>query len=368
MRVLVAGLRSIPDTEGGVESHVQCLYPIVSELGWDVEIIVRRPYHPREKSNEFGNIRLIPLWSPTLKGAEAILHSLLATLYAICSRPDVFHVHAIGPALWVPLARLFRVKTVVTHHGPDYDREKWGGVGKAVLKLGERLGMQFANRRIVISQTIRRLIENKYSLDSAVIPNGVEAPVSTSSTELLTKLGLVSGKYVLQVSRFVPEKRQLDLVRAFIEADLKDWHLLFVGEFDPRDAYCQEVRALAKENDRIVFAGFRKGQELTQLFQNAGQFVLPSSHEGLPIALLEAMSYGLRVLASDIPANVEIDLPKSSYFPLGDTAELASLLRVTAGHVDTPEASQARKLWVIKRYSWVDIAERTVNVYRDAIA
>jgi glycosyltransferase involved in cell wall biosynthesis len=219
----------------------------------------------------------------------------------------------------------------------------------------------------VISQTIRKLVESEYGLNSDVIPNGVNSPVLTSSTGLLEKFGLISGKYVLQVSRFVPEKRQNDLVRAFLEAGLKDWRLLFVGNFDPRDAFCQEVETLAKGDDRIVFAGFRTGEQLSQLFQNAGLFVLPSSHEGLPIALLEAMSFGLRVLASDIPANLEVKLPESSFFPLGDTAELAVRSRLAAERPDSEEAAAARSRWVLEQYSWADIAERTVRVYQDAL-
>ena len=367
MRLLVAGLRSVPDTEGGVESHARCLYPLVRDLGWDVEIIVRRPFHAASKSNDWNGIRLVPLWSPIKPGAEALIHSLLATLYAIWSRPDVFHVHAIGPAIWVPLARLFGIKVVVTHHGPDYDREKWGAIGKLVLKTGERFGMRFANRRIVISQTIRKLIQKKYQLNSTVIPNGVNRPDFTGSNRLLEQLGLKNGRYILQVSRFVPEKRQNDLVRAFLAARLDGWQLVFAGRFDPDDPYCRDVEALADDNENIVFAGFRKGEELTELFQNAGLFVLPSSHEGLPIALLEAMSFGLRVLASDIPANLEVRLPESSFFQLGNIDELADRLRTFCGQTESSDAAAARTRWVLERYSWQEIAHSTVAVYQDAL-
>lgn len=366
-RVLVAGLRGIPDVEGGIESHARHLYPAVAELGWKVEIAVRRPFHPRGKSNTWGSIALLPLWSPSTRGLEALVHTLLATLHAIRSRPDIYHVHAIGPALVAPLARLFGIKVVVTHHGPDYDREKWGRLSRFVLRLGERMGMRFANARIVISQTIRDLVREKYDVECAVIPNGVHRPEATPSTGVLKSLGLTPGRYVLQVSRFVPEKRQRDLVDAFTRARIDGWQLVLVGGLCSRDSYTQEIQALAAENEHIVLPGFRSGEELSQIFQNAGAFVLPSSHEGLPIALLEALSHGLHAIASDIPANLEVGLPSECYFPLGDVEALAGRLRDLARQAGTLAEASERRDWVLSRYDWQTIARETVDVYTTAL-
>lgn len=368
LRVLVAGLRS-PEAEGGVESHARHLYPHIAELGCDVEIAVRRHCHPVSRADQWGRIRLKPFWSPVAAGFEALLHTLLATAYAIRSRPDVYHLHAIGPALLTPLACMFGLKVVVTHHGPDYDREKWGAFSRLVLRLGEWLGMRCAHGRIVISSTIHDLVRDKYGLDSTVIPNGVDPPAATASTALLDALGLTPKRYVLQVSRFVPEKRQADLVAAFRGAELGEgWHLVLVGDSGPGNRYAQRVRAAAGGDERVLFTGYRTGEDLLELCQNAAVFVLPSSHEGLPIALLEALSHGLPVIASDIPANREIGLPDHWHFPVGDVEALARRLEEAARRPASEQDTAVRRQDILERYNWQHIARQTAAVYRSVLA
>lgn len=368
MKVLVAGLRSIPSTEGGVETHARNLYPLIVSQGWEVEVAVREQFHEADAPCEWRGIRIHPLWAPKTPGVEALIHTLLATIYAIRTRPDVFHLHAVGPALMTPLARLFGLRVVVTHHGPDYNREKWNWFARFVLRLGERFGMRFANCRIVISQTIRDLVKKRCGQDSVVIPNGVDPPPLVTGEETIAGLGLTPGRYLLQVSRFVPEKRQIELLRAFQLAGLDDWKLVFVGDANPRKEYPAKVRKAGANDDRVVFAGFRTGNDLAELFTHAGLFVLPSSHEGLPIALLEALSYGLPVVASDITANAEIGLPGSSYFPVGNINALADRLQEHAGRPDSSEERQRRIRWVLDRYNWQRIACQTVEVYESVVS
>ena len=128
-------------------------------------------------------------------------------------------------------------------------------------------------------------------------------------------------------------------------------------------SYAEEVALAAKSTD-VVLTGFQRGKALAQLYSHAGAFVLPSSHEGLPIALLEALSYGLPVLASDIPANLEIGLDESSYFPLGDVAALAEGLARVARMPQDESMRAARRGWVATTYDWKLIAEQTLRVYR----
>ncbi len=364
MRVLVAGLRGIPSTEGGVETHAKHLYPLLAEMGCEVEVVVRTPFQPAPAPDSWRGVAIRPLWSPTTAGLEALVHTFLATLYAIRTRPDVFHLHGVGPAIMAPLARLFGVRVVITHHGPDYRREKWKTFARFVLRLGERLGMKHSNGRIVISRTIRDLVYEKFGIDSDIIPNGVDVPAPVDSDEAVAELDLTPGRYVLQVSRFVPEKRQLDLVRAFNSAELRDWRLVFVGAFNPNAPYPARVREAADE--RVVFAGYRSGSALAELFHHAGVFVLPSSHEGLPIALLEALSHGLPVVASDIDANVEVGLPDNCYFPLGDVDTLARRLEEHARCGRLPQQVQERREWVLERYDWHHVAQSTLSVYEKA--
>jgi glycosyltransferase involved in cell wall biosynthesis len=367
LRVMVLGLRGFPDVEGGIERHAEHLYPRLARLGCAVTVLVRSPYVPGKGSLEYRGVRLKSLWSPRAGAFETITHTLLGTLYAAVMRPDLLHIHAVGPGLFSPLARLLGLRVVVTHHGPDYDREKWSTFAKATLRLGERAGVRFSNQRIAISRTIQNLISERYQSDSVLIPNGVDVPDRPETCDKPRSLGLVPGKYVLQVSRFVPEKRQLDLIRAFGDAQLTDWKLVLVGSINEEDRYTREVIRAASQNPNVVLTGFQKGRDLAELYSHAGVFVLPSSHEGLPIALLEALSFGLPVIASDIPANIEVGLSSENYVPVGNVAELASRLKSSALPLpDEEHKARAKRLrdWVKARYDWDAIAAQTLEVYR----
>lgn len=161
-------------------------------------------------------------------------------------------------------------------------------------------------------------------VEASLIPNGVVLPELPRSMAALQKFGLELGRYILLVCRLVPEKRPHDLIRAFTKAALKGWKLAIVGASDHPDAYTQSVLDAIHAMPGVVATGFRAGLALRELYAHAGMFVLPSSHEGMPIAILEALSFGLPVVASDIPANLEIGLPVEHYFPLGDIDALAA--------------------------------------------
>jgi glycosyltransferase involved in cell wall biosynthesis len=360
MRITVLGVRGMATVQGGVETHAEQLYERLVRLGCDVEVLVRAPFVPRHLRTYRG-MRLRRLWSPTQPGIEAIVHSIIGVLYAGIRRPDILHVHAIGPAIVVPIARLLGLNVVVTHHGLDYEREKWGRFARWILRMGERSGMRRAHARIVISQTIANLLRSRYGLDSHLIPNGVAVAERCSATEHLQRFGLEPGKYFLHVGRMVPEKRQLDLIQAYARRQRR-WKLAMVGALDASD-YSQQIAAAAGTAG-LVLPGYLRGDPLKQLYSHAGAFVLPSSHEGLPIAMLEALAYGLPVLASDIPANVEIGLDSANYYPVGDLAALsAALTRLE----DTPPdyaTREARRAWTAAKYDWNRISEQTLDVYR----
>lgn len=357
---MVLGLRGIPGVQGGIETHAEHLYPRLARLGCSVEVIVRTPYVPQGQQ-DFGAIRLRRIWSPRQPGLEAFIHSLLGVIYAGLSRPDILHIHGIGPAAVTPLARLFGLHVVVTHHGPDYDRDRWGRWAKTMLRFGERMGMRYASARIAISSVIVKLIRSKHGRDAALIPNGVVAAEVQAGSEHVKAFGLEPGKYFLQVSRIVPEKRQLDLIEAFRIAKPAGWKLALVGGLES-DAYTRRVVEAAK-TEGVLLTDFLTGIALRQIYSHAGAFVLPSSHEGLPIAMLEALSYGLPVIASDIPANLEVGLDPSNYFPVGDVQALARTLNRFAAVTDDVETRCERRRWVESKYDWDKIAEQTMTVY-----
>lgn len=365
MHIIVLGLRGFPGIQGGVETHAEQLYTrIAATTTHEIEILTRSSYWPAENSYQPpSNLRFSRLWSPATTGVETLVHSFIGTIYAVLKRPDVLHVHAVGPALFTPLARLFGIKVIFTHHGPDYDREKWGGAAKALLRLGERMGARFANTRIVISEVIQQIIQRKHNKPSELVFNGVDSPGEIGDSNVLENLDLQTHKYILMVSRVVPEKRQLDLVAAFNKSQLDGWKLVLVGCVDGEDSYSEQVREAAEDNSNIVLSGFQNGDALATLFDKAGLFVLPSTHEGLPIALLEALSFGLPVIASNIPANLELELPPESYFQATDVDHLAERISELSAIPYDAESRQKTSAWVCEKYNWDHIATQTVATY-----
>ena len=358
------GVRGLPNVEGGVETHVQQLYPLLAARGCDVEVLVRTPFSDREQKY-FGSIRLRRLWSPRMPGVEALIHSFLGVLYAAYARPDILHIHAIGPSIVTPIARFFGLTVIVTNHGPDYDRDKWGPIARRVLRISERLGMKYSHARIAISTVIAELIKVKYGCECEIIPNGVVVHEPRIASDQLARFALHPGRYFLHVGRMVPEKRHLDLIEAYRAVPPNGWQLVIVGGLSD-DAYSRSVIAAAGESG-VIFTGFLKGVALEQIYSHAGAFVLPSSHEGLPIAMLEALSYGVPVLASDIPANRAVGLEPTSYFPLGDVAELARGLQRCSSLQWDADARAARRRWIGRQYDWNSIAERTYLLYESTL-
>lgn len=367
MRIAMLGLRGFPGVQGGVETHAEFLCPLLVEAGFKVHVIARRPYQPANVGKSWNGVRIHRIWAPKVKGLEAIVHTFLGVLFAgTILRPDILHIQAIGPAIFAPLARMFGLNVVVTHHGPDYDRQKWGRVARAILRFGERMGMRWSNGRIAISQVIHDIVQRKYSVETVVIPNGVALPKLNGATNVPDAFGLPSRKYVLLVSRFVPEKRHEDLIEAFKLAGLPGWKLALVGASDHPDAYVQKILTMTSGMRDVVCTGLQTGEALRQLYANAGMFVLPSSHEGLPIALLEALSYGLPAIASNIPANLEIGLSGDQYFALGAVPELARRIQEVASQPLELMSREATRAWVSARFDWREVANRTVEVYENS--
>lgn len=363
--VMMLGLRSVAKGQGGVEAHVDQLTQELDRAGLVVEILVRTPYAGKEETCRGAATRVVPIWSPVTQSFEAFVHSALGVIYAAIRRPRILHIHAIGPSLLAPFARLAGLSVVTTHHGEDYSREKWGPVARAMLRLGEWSAARFSTARIVVSSSLAARLSQKYGVAFHYVPNGVRLPQPVDTGSSLARWGLEPGRYLLNVGRIVPEKRQLDLIEAFEKAALPHMKLVLAGAADHASEYSREVARKAADTPGVVLVGFVSGQPLAELYSNAGLFVLPSSHEGLPIALLEAMAYGNRVLASDIDANLNVGLSPECHFPARDVDALAAALQCRLAQ----SASGARVNWsdLLADYDWSDIAQRTIAIYRSTI-
>ena len=364
MKIIILGTRGFPNVQGGVETHCEELFPRISKLGCNITVITRKPYIIKEnRLNEYKGVQFKHIYAPRKKSFEAIIHSIIGVFYARLKNPDILHIQAIGPSLVAPLAKLLGLKVIITNHGPDYDRQKWGKVAKFFLRLGERLGCKFADKIIVISKVIQNNLEKKYNRKYCkLILNGVNLPIINSEDSYLNELGIESKHYIFSAGRFVKEKGFHDLINAFKQLNLKDYKLVIAGDSDHPTNYSKRLKQMAN-NDEIILTGFIKGEKLNQFFSQAKLFVLPSYHEGLPIALLEAMSYNLDVLVSDIPANLEVGLEKNCYFKVGDVNDLA--LKILAKLKQTGKRNYRE---IIKeKYNWDEIAKQTFNLYKEVL-
>ncbi len=366
MKIAVLGTRGFPGVQGGVEVHCEKLYPRLTKMGCEITVFTRKPYI-NSQNKTYENINLIPLDCPKSKSFEAIIHTFKGIFRAKRINPDILHLHAVGPSLLTPLARFLGLKVLMTNHGPDYKRKKWGFSGKMVLTLGERWGTRWANEIICISEPIADDLRRKYKKNANIIPNGVDIPKILESNEALKKYSLVKGKYILTVGRFVPEKGFHNLMGAFNRAELGDWKLVIVGQADHEDEYSRNLREEARKNHNIALTGFLTGRPLQELYSHAGLFVLPSSYEGLPIVLLEAMSYGLSCLASDISANRCVDLPDENYFTVGDIGQLSEKLRDFVKKPLSAEQKFCQIEMLRQKYDWNEIARNTLRVYRKIV-
>ncbi len=358
-KIAVVGTRGVPGVAGGVESHCEALYPRLAAKGFDVLLMRRKPY-VADGMTSWRGVRLQDLRCPRSKSLEAIWHSLSGVVAAKRDGAGLVHIHGIGPALASPLAKLLGMKVVVTNHGPDYERAKWGRLARAALHLGEIWSCRVADQVIAISPRIQHHLEDRYGRESVLIPNGVELPSGAGAESYLAELGLDPGRYVLGLGRFVEEKNFHLLVEAFARLKPEGWKLVLAGDADHDSAYSERLKKDAREAGAVL-TGYVKGARLAALLRGAGLFVLPSAHEGLPISLLEAMVAGIDVLVSDIEANRLPELVPGDFFSLSDPGALSEAL-------DRKLKSPARRSYDMSRYDWDTIAALTADVYSQALS
>ncbi|MBI1687017.1 glycosyltransferase family 4 protein [Caulobacter hibisci] len=361
MRICVTGLRGLPGVMGGVESHCEELLPRILALypKLAIRLVGRKPYLP-EGVAEFKGVEVVSLPSPRQQSLEAIVSTFLAVLHARRYGWRLIHIHAIGPGLLAPLARMVGLRVVLTHHGRDYDRAKWNPFARAMLRLGEWAGVAFAHRVIAVSPSLAEALKQQFPAARgkiSYVPNGAPALADSQEglPEVLSRLGVDERPYVLAVGRLVPEKGFDYLVRAFLDSGT-DRQLLIAGAADHETDYSRKLLATAGE--RVRFLGRQPRSVLRKLYEGADLFVLPSFHEGLPIVALEAASCGAPMLLSDIGANRDIGLAEGNYFPVGDEAALSAALARPRPEfaIDGPA--------IRSRFDWDVVARETLEIYR----
>jgi len=358
MRVAMIGQKGIPATYGGIERHVDEIARRLVAKGIDVDVFCRLYYTP--PGTEYHGIGLLRRPSLHTKHLDTATHVAWCTLESMLRRYDVVHFHALGPALFASLPRLTGSRTVVTVHGLDWQREKWGRFASWALRRCEGPAAHFPNRTIVVSKTLREHFQRTHGIDAEYIPNGTLLPQPRAPRKLAS-LGLEPGKYVLFVGRLVPEKGVHFLCEAFsrIQTDLR---LALVGGLSFSQDYVNLLRKY--ESDRVRLLDYVFGEALEELWSNAYCVVLPSTMEGLSIALLEALSYGRCVLVSDIPENMEVAEECALSFRSRDVDDLQAKLEHLIRRPDEVERyGELARRHIAQHYSWDTVAESTARLY-----
>lgn len=369
LNIAMLGHKRIPSREGGIEIVVEELSTRMVEAGHSVTCYNRSGHHVSGKEfdggslKEYQGIKLKTVFTINRRGLAAMTSSFFGAICAAFGKFDVVHFHAEGPCamLWIP--KLFGKRCVATIHGIDWQRAKWGGFASKYIKFGEQVAAKYADEIIVLSEGVQKYFMDTYGRKTVFIPNGVNRPIPHSPQLIKEKYGLDKDEYILFLGRLVPEKGITYLIKAF-KGVTTDKKLVIAGGSSDTDTFMQELKNLAEGDDRIVFTGFVQGQMLEELYSNAYVYTLPSDLEGMPLSLLEAMSYGNCCLSSDIPECAEVVGDKAVTFRKGDVAELREKLQMLCDDEKMVQGYKAvAKDFILKKYAWDDVVERTLKLY-----
>ena len=369
MKIAMIGHKRIPSREGGVEIVVEELSTRLVKNGHQVDVYNRKGKNVQDKNvdkekkklKEYKGIKLITIPTINKKGIDALLYSFFATIKALFGRYDVIHYHAEGPCamLWIP--HLFGIKTVATIHGLDWQRSKWGGFATKYIKFGEKIAAKYADEIIVLSKGVQKYFKDTYNRDTNFIPNGVNKPVIKEANIIKEKWGLEKDNYILFLARIVPEKGLHYLIDAYKQIDTEK-KLVIAGGASHTNDYLEKIKDMVKDDDRIIMTGFIQGQELEELYSNCYLYCLPSDIEGMPISLLEAMSYGCTCLVSDIEENTQVTGEYATTFEKGNVVDLKEKIENILNKdkkIDKGKISN----YVTEKYNWKEPVTRTMKLY-----
>lgn len=373
MKIAMLGHKRIPSREGGVEIVVEQLASRMSALGHDVTVYNRKGHHVSGKENatfqyekkfDYKGIHVVTIPTFEKKSLNAIVYSFLAALHAAFHSYDVVHFHAEGPCSMIPIAKLFRKRCIATIHGLDWQRSKWGGFATKFLLFGEKMAAKYADEIIVLSKNVQNYFKETYGRDTNYIPNGIDRQEKVSPQIITEKYGLKGKDYYLFLARIVPEKGLHYLIDAYKQLDT-DKKLVIAGGSSHTDEYMEQIKASCDENPDIIMTGFVQGQELQELFSNCYAYVLPSDIEGMPISLLEAMSFGCNCLVSDIPENLEVVKDKAFSFKKSDVPSLKEALQKleTLPEEEWLDKGKAIQKYAEENFGWDDVTARTIKLY-----
>ena len=371
MKIAMIGHKRVPSREGGVEVVVEELSTRLVKLGNQVDIYNRKGKNVQDKNADLENknikkykgAKIITIPTINKKGIDALLYSFFASIRALFGKYDILHYHAEGSCamLWIP--HMFKKKIIVTIHGLDWQRSKWGGFATKYIKFGEKLAAKYADEIIVLSKGMQKYFKDTYNRNTKFIPNGVNNPVIRHANIIKEKYGLEKDNYILFLARIVPEKGLHYLIEAFKQINT-DKKLVIAGGASHTNDYLEKIKKMVSNDEKIMMTGFVQGEELEELFSNCFLYCLPSDVEGMPISLLEAMSYGCICLVSDIEENVQVLGKYGFTFKKGNIENLKIKLNEIMLMRNTLNKGDIYN-YIMKKYDWNEITLETERLYEE---
>lgn len=370
LKIAMLGHKRIPSREGGVEIVVEELSLRMVNLGHKVVCFNRSGSHVSGKDfiinnlNEYKGIKIKYVFTIDKKGLAAVSSSFFATLRVCFGSFDVVHIHAEGPAFWSFLPKIFGKRVIVTVHGLDHKRAKWSGFASWYIMQGEKHAVKYADEIIVLSKDVKKYFKDMYNRNTNFIPNGVNKPILRKDMLIRDKFNINKDEYILYLGRIVPEKGIQYLIEAFktINTNKK---LVIAGGSSDTESFMYELKNLAQKDKRIIFTDFVEGEILEELYSNAYVYVLPSDLEGMPLSLLEAMSYGNCCIVSNIKECTEVVEDKAIIFDRGNIFDLKEKLELVCNDIRLVEYyKNSASEYICNKYNWDNIVEQTINIYR----
>lgn len=376
MKIAMIGHKRIPSREGGVEIVVEELSTRLVRKGHKVDVYNRKGKNVQDKNadidkknmKEYKGVKIITIPTINKKGIDAMLYSFLASIRAAFGHYDVLHYHAEGSCamLWIP--HLLRKRIVVTIHGLDWQRSKWGGFAAKYIKFGEKMAVKYADEIIVLSEGVKKYFKDTYNRDTHFISNGVNKPIIKEANLIKKRWNLEKDNYILFLARIVPEKGLHYLIKAYRQIDTNK-KLVIAGGASHTNDYLEKIKNMVKDDNRIIMTGFVQGEELQELFSNTYLYCLPSDIEGMPISLLEAMSYGCNCLVSDIEENVQIILNKKENryyartFEKSNVKDLKENLELCLNNKEKIYNKKISTL-ILNKYNWEQVVDNILKLYK----
>lgn len=369
LNICMLGHKRIPSREGGIEIVVEELSTRMAALGHRVTCLNRAGKHVSGKEfgtevrKEYKGVHLKRVPTLDKKGLAAMTASVTGAIAAAFGDYDVVHFHAEGPCAMLWLPKLFGKRCIATIHGLDHQRAKWGKFARSYIMLGEKCAAKYADEIIVLSKGVQQYFRDTYGRETVFIPNGVSKPELREAEEITERYGLHKDEYILYLGRLVPEKGITYLIDAFKQVHT-DKKLVIAGGSSDTAAFADELKARAAGDDRILFTGFVQGRLLEELYSNAYVYVLPSDLEGMPLSLLEAMSYGNCCVVSDIPECAEVVEDKAVVFQKSNVDNLTKCLQALCADSETVSTMKSVSTFVCRKYNWDDVTQKTLELYQ----